>query len=89
MGCFEREQGERCHLLALFTTTSSGFNIRKVLQVLLRMKSLWNIKSVWLFTDVGGNKLPFDQMNDIFLDNMENLKSMDTLVASGLSDYNI
>ena len=69
--------------------SSSGFNIREELQVILRMRGLWNIKSVWLFSDIKGNKLSFDQMNDIFLDKMEIIKTMDTPAANDLSDYNI
>lgn len=89
MGRFKGEQGERCHLLALSSYTSSGFNIRKGIEVLISMRRIWNINSVWLFTDVKGNKLQFDKMNDIFLDKLEVLKSTDTEVANELAEFNI
>ena len=89
MGRFKGEQGERCHLLALTEKTASGIHIRKVIQILIKMREDYNITSPWLFTDMIGEKLSFDIMNEIVLDKLEQVRDKDQEDKLGLSRFDI
>ena len=89
MGRFKGENGERCHLLALADKTSSGINIRHSIEVLLRLRTKFNINSIWLFTDLNGEKVAFDVMNDIILERLEQIKDKDIEDILGLRKFNI
>lgn len=86
LGRFKGEQGERYHLLALAQLTSSGVHIRNTIRVLLLMRERFKINSVWLFTDLHGNKLTFESMNEIILERLDMLKDSDTDNILGLKD---
>ena len=89
-GRFKGEQGERSHLLALANKSNSGIGIRATLKLLLNIRNLHNINSVWLFTDLKGNKTTFDEMNDIILDKLEQIKHTHKLTDSlKLNEVNI
>ena len=89
MGRFKGEQGERCHLLALTEKTALGIHIRKVIQILIKMREDYNITSPWLFTDMIGEKLSFDIMNEIVLDKLEQVRDKDQEDKLGLSRFDI
>ena len=88
-GRFKGEQGERCHLLPLSNSSKSGVNIRKSIHALIKLRNECKIESPWLFTDHCGSKLSFDEMNEIFLDKLEEIKERDHANILGLEDQNI
>ena len=88
-GRFKGEQGERCHLLPLANVTASGIEIRAVLNLLIKVKSELNIQSPWGFTNIRGDKLTFQEMNEIILDCIEALKEEDIYNDLGLKDVEI
>ena len=88
-GCFKGEQGERYHLLALSNVTKSGIHIRNALDAVLKIRTLNKIHSVWLFTDIMGNKLSFEEMNEIILDKLEHIKYSNKDVSAELEPFNI
>ena len=73
-GRLKGEQGERSHLLVLANVSKSKIGIRSSVKLMLTIRSLHNINSLWLFTDLKGNKVSFEDMNDIILDKLELLK---------------
>lgn len=50
------------------------------------MRERFKINSVWLFTDLHGNKLTFESMNEIILERLDMLKDSDTDNILGLKD---
>ena len=77
-GRFKGEQGKRSHLLVLANITASGVKIHRTVELFLKFRALHNIHSVWLFTDLNGNKMSFDDMNEIVLNQLDNIKYNDS-----------
>ena len=89
MGRFKGEQGERCHLIALAEKSASGVHIRRVIEILMKLREDYKITSSWLFTDLNGQKVSFEIMNDIVLEKLEELKENDHENRLGLSRFTI
>ena len=89
LGRFKGEQGERCHLLVLANRTKSGIHIRTAIHVLLKMRLINKISSPWLFTDLNGNHMTFDDMNEIILDKLKMIKDSNYQAAKELLDHNV
>ena len=89
LGRFKGEQGERCHLLPLLNRSGSGVQIRQIINIMQTARSKMNVKSVWLFCDLQGNRMKFDEMNDVVLDILEELKEGDESNDLELKEFTI
>ena len=88
-GRFKGKQGKRCHLLLLANITKSGINIRGSINIIRQARFKLGINSVWLFCDKQGNKMSIDDMNDIILDMIEQIKEKDKDNELDLKEYNV
>ena len=77
-GRFKGEKGELCHLIPLANVSQSGLPIRPALELLIATRKEMNVNdNQWAFVDPHGNKLMFQEMNDIILEQLEKLKEED------------
>ena len=88
-GRFKGEQGKRCHLLPYANVTQSRINIRVSINIMRLARKILGIKSIWLFCNLKGNKMKFDDMNDVILDMIEQVKEKDDNNKLELNEYNM
>jgi len=89
-GRFKGEKGERCHKIALSSTTKSGIPVRQALELLLAgRQSLVRSQSPWVFVNIDGSKVSFGEMNELYLDAMVELKEADDLNVLGMDECEI
>ena len=90
-GRFKGEMGERCHLMPLAHVTASGIDIRGAVNVLIAAREeMINVDNAWAFVSSDGSKMPFGEMNDIILTQLELVKDDDEdLKTLGLEQFDI